>query len=368
VEKGIKRMSATIYDAAAGSKQAADALAAIGLSAQQLQGMSPEDQFTAIMEGLAGIDDASQRAAVAQKLLGRAGTELLPMVNNLEEARERARELGLVMSDEAAQKAADFSDALNEIKSAAKGVALAIGESLAETMTTVLDFGTSMITNWKETWNLVKNSALFSLSEVWEGMKHGLTVAAPAYLNWFGENWFNLWTDYSNFVLTVISNMAKGIGDIFSRIWEFITSGFEGGFGDLFSDIGEIAGRDLLEGFEATTQSLPDIPERQLKPYQQALQKEMEKSATIIAEGAAKRRQMTAGGGDAGGDITGTASEAAAAMAKVSVSAAGGFSVGAGQFAGNESIKIQQEQLNYLEMIANNTGQINNPGGPAFGS
>ena len=122
VEKAIKRMSVTLLDAGRGSKESADALASIGLSAAKLKGLSPELQFEAMMRGLRGVASATERAALAQKLFGRAGTTLLPMINDMKALRVQAQKLGLVMSQEGVQAAADITDAINTVKNAWKGM------------------------------------------------------------------------------------------------------------------------------------------------------------------------------------------------------------------------------------------------------
>jgi len=122
VEKAIRRMAVSILDATNGSKMARDAFNDIGISVGELARLSPEDQFTAIMKALDGVENASKRAAIAQKIFGRSGAELLPMVGNMEELRWQAEQLGLTLSEEGAQAAADITDAINTVKSAWKGL------------------------------------------------------------------------------------------------------------------------------------------------------------------------------------------------------------------------------------------------------
>ena len=142
IEKAAKRMSVSILDASRGSKDAADSLDAIGLSAKQLEGLSPEQQFDMMAKGLAGVQDSSKRAALAQKLFGRAGTELLPLFTQGEKGmaalRQQAEELGVVMSGESAASAADFKDALNEGKSALQGLAFGFAKEVIPAITDFL--------------------------------------------------------------------------------------------------------------------------------------------------------------------------------------------------------------------------------------
>ena len=53
---------------------------ALGLSAEQFKGLSPEQQFQLVANALGGVEDASTRAALAQDVFGKAGTSLTPVV------------------------------------------------------------------------------------------------------------------------------------------------------------------------------------------------------------------------------------------------------------------------------------------------
>jgi len=99
VEKGAKRMASTILDAQMGLSTAVDAFDALGIKADELKGKSPEEQFQIMANALAGVEDASTKAALAQDVFGRAGTELLPLFNAGEKGmaalRDQAKSLGI---------------------------------------------------------------------------------------------------------------------------------------------------------------------------------------------------------------------------------------------------------------------------------
>jgi len=125
LETGIKRMASTIYDAGQGMGTATDALGSLGLSYEQLSGLSPEEQFVTIAGALADVEDATTRAALAQDLFGRSGTDMLPMLadgsEGLAAMRQEAHELGIVFDQEAADAAAQFNDDLDRLKKAFGG-------------------------------------------------------------------------------------------------------------------------------------------------------------------------------------------------------------------------------------------------------
>jgi hypothetical protein len=134
VEKAVRKMQKAIADAASGGKAGEEALAAIGLTAADLIGLSPEHQFDLVAEKMGKIADPTMRAAAALTLFGKSGTALLPMIADLEALRTRARELGLVIGKEDAAAADALGDALGDLKltifSAGNGLSAALAPAL----------------------------------------------------------------------------------------------------------------------------------------------------------------------------------------------------------------------------------------------
>ena len=101
---------------ASDSEDIANAFSAIGLSQQQLMGMSAEEQFDAVIRGLQGISDEGERTRLAMELLGKSGQELGPLLNTTAEDTQKLKDdvyaLGGVMSNEAVKASADYKDSL----------------------------------------------------------------------------------------------------------------------------------------------------------------------------------------------------------------------------------------------------------------
>ncbi len=150
VEKAVRTMQRTIVAAVNGSDQAATALDRIGLSAEALAGLKPEQQFAAIATALARIEDPTQRAAAAMGVLGKSGTTLLPMVGDLAALRAEARRLGVVMSGGQAKLADDLGDAFDRVKASLQGVANAVGTALAPVLLDLAAKVTGFLVGFRE--------------------------------------------------------------------------------------------------------------------------------------------------------------------------------------------------------------------------
>lgn len=134
VEKGMRKLSKTVVDAAGGSETAAEALEAVGLSAKDLQGMNPDQQFLAMAAAISRIADPGEKAAAAMAIFGEEGAQLVPMLNEgasgIMKLMTRAEELGVVMGADQAKAAAEFDDAWNDTKAVLSAVVNQIGAAV----------------------------------------------------------------------------------------------------------------------------------------------------------------------------------------------------------------------------------------------
>lgn len=102
-----------------------EAFQALGISEQEVANLSKEDLFSRVIEGLQGMEEGTQRTAIASALLGRGATELGALLNtsaeDTQKMRDRVHELGGVMSDEAVKAAAAYQDQLQDMNTAIDG-------------------------------------------------------------------------------------------------------------------------------------------------------------------------------------------------------------------------------------------------------
>ena len=102
-----------------------DAFKALGITESELANLSKEGLFDRVISGLQGMEEGTQRTAIASALLGRGATELGALLNTsaeeTEAMRKRVHELGGVMSDEAVKAAAAYQDQLQDMNTAIDG-------------------------------------------------------------------------------------------------------------------------------------------------------------------------------------------------------------------------------------------------------
>jgi hypothetical protein len=107
LEMGLQRMTRRVAEAAQGSGEAKDAIRQLGLDAQQLAQLSPDQQFKQIAEAMSGVSSQGERVRLAFKLFDSEGVNL---VNTLA--------LGAEGLNEVQQELVDFGGALTRVDAA----------------------------------------------------------------------------------------------------------------------------------------------------------------------------------------------------------------------------------------------------------
>lgn len=138
ITSGIGKFAKTVGSAADGSAEAARSLKQLGIEPQaalnDLDGTLAK-VFKRIGDAKPGVD----RITMAQKAFGKAGADLIPMMEqvgfNLDEFREKAKALGVTIDDEAAAKADEFGDQMDLLKAQLAGVGRTIGTELMPVFT-----------------------------------------------------------------------------------------------------------------------------------------------------------------------------------------------------------------------------------------
>ena len=123
---GFKTLTNQIDSAKKGSKEAQERFAKLGISMDDINKLSREELFTKAIMGMQGLADNTDRAALANQLFGRSGMELAPLFNataeSTEALKQKAHDLGFVMSDEAVSATVKYTDSLDTLKRTFQGV------------------------------------------------------------------------------------------------------------------------------------------------------------------------------------------------------------------------------------------------------
>lgn len=172
----FKKLATSVQN---GSKDQIAAYQQLGLSMADLQGMSTEDVFTSVITALQGMEEGTERTALATQLLGKGATELGPLLNTSAEDTQSmidaVNDLGGVMSDDAVKNAAAFQDQLQDLQTAFSGVKNGIMGELLPSFTSIMGGLTGLITG--------SNDAGAQLSAGVSGLVSQITTALPGVIS-----------------------------------------------------------------------------------------------------------------------------------------------------------------------------------------
>ena len=141
--KAFVKVRAGVADVATGATSiASTALQKLNLDFNSFNGS--EEQFYAIVDALASMEDKTQMVAIANDVFGeKLANNILPLIYAGTDAVNaycaEYEELG-ALSDEQVNALAEFDNVLNKIKTQLSNVALQIGSSLLPIMQTLADF------------------------------------------------------------------------------------------------------------------------------------------------------------------------------------------------------------------------------------
>ena len=152
-QSGITKLTSSI---SSGDKKASEALDALGLSMEELQGMKPEEQFAAVVSALQKIDDVGLKNDLASTLFGAGGAKNLGTLltstgEDVDALAQEAHALNLVMSEETLSAAADYKEAQETVQGALQGLKNELAEGIMPVITSVNNALTSLISDidWK---------------------------------------------------------------------------------------------------------------------------------------------------------------------------------------------------------------------------
>lgn len=232
LENGMKKLNNTVDDAVSGSASATDKFKRLGISIEDLQGKSREEVFEMTVKGLQGIADEGEKAAIANDLLGTSSVELGALLNQTAEStdalKNKASELGLVMSDESVDAAVNYTDAMDNLTRSFTGVKNNITSQLLPGFTMILDGLTGLITGQEGAAEQLKEGAketvnqiaviLPQILDVVTGLISAIAEVAPdlilALISGILDNLPTLIDAATNIIMTIVGGLIEALPQI----------------------------------------------------------------------------------------------------------------------------------------------------------
>ena len=129
MQSGLKTMVNRMQESVKGSGTGAKALKELGISATDNKGQLKKQEvvFGEIVKKMQEMPAGAEKSKLAFNLLGKAGLELMPLLNSaagsVDELRENAHKMGIIFSDEAVDAGVLYGDTMDDLKKTLGAVA-----------------------------------------------------------------------------------------------------------------------------------------------------------------------------------------------------------------------------------------------------
>ena len=136
LKAGLKTLTSVMDTTKAGTSKTKTALEELGVAATDSNGNFRENEevMWEAFEALSKLENQTEKERLAVELFGKAGSELMPMLNGTTEGiqamRQQAHDLGLVMTDEAIDGAVKYTDTMDQLQRSFKAAKTSLGTAV----------------------------------------------------------------------------------------------------------------------------------------------------------------------------------------------------------------------------------------------
>lgn len=215
----ISALKAPMKNLANLAVKGSDAFGKLGISQEEVASMSQEELFSRVITELQGMEEGTERAALAQDLLGKSAQDLAPLLNTSAEdtqaMKDRVHELGGVMSDDAVKAAAGYQDSLQDLQTAMTGLKNGMTAELMPGITQVMDGLTAIFSGDSE-------GGIQMISDGVHNIVDTITEELPKFLELGKEILTSILTAITDNLPELLGSAAEIIGELIAGLIEAI--------------------------------------------------------------------------------------------------------------------------------------------------
>jgi hypothetical protein len=131
VSVAIKTLSHNLVPADEGAAVTQAMLSKLGVSSYEILRLAPQEQFKRIAEAINQIPNPAEKSAAAMQIFGKSGSNLLPMISDIDNLTKRANELGIVLDGKLVNSGNNLRNTLGDLSKQFKTILQLIGASIA---------------------------------------------------------------------------------------------------------------------------------------------------------------------------------------------------------------------------------------------
>lgn len=187
---GMKTLVSNMDSANSGNATAIENFKKLGISVTDSNGKlkSQEQMLNETVTAFQKMEDGTEKSRLATELFGKQGQNLMPLLNGeagaVDDLKQKAQDLGMVMSDEAVTATVNYTDAMDALNRTVDGTKNKIMAELMPGMTGVIEGLTGMLAGTEGADQQLKTGINDILSSVQE-MLPGLMSMVQTFLSAF---------------------------------------------------------------------------------------------------------------------------------------------------------------------------------------
>src|SRR5690606_3647300 len=243
LQMGMKTLVSQVDQADKGVGKGADNFARLGISVRDTTGnlKDQETLFNEVMVDLQNMEDGTEKARLANELLGRSGSELMPLLNgaagSIDAMKQQARDLGLVISDDAVDAGVLFTDTMDQLKRSFSAMSTGIGASVFPIVQQFAEFIIANMPMIQEVLGNVMNSLGDAGSAVLPVLMDLIQNALPPMIDLFSQIASDMLPPVITLFTDILQAVLQPLVELFAGIVETVLPPFVELFTIVINDI-----------------------------------------------------------------------------------------------------------------------------------
>ena len=147
LEQAIKKLNKAIAEAQNGNKTPYEAFRRLRIdpNSMQFRNMDAGAQFELVARRLNEVQSQAEKTRLAMALFEEGGVMLLPMLGDIDKLKQKAKELGIIMTREQADASAALLDSWTNVKYQLSSIFMSLGEAIAPALKQVATWMSKMV-------------------------------------------------------------------------------------------------------------------------------------------------------------------------------------------------------------------------------
>lgn len=227
LQMGFKTMVNAVDQAIDGTGKGAESFERLGISVHDANGQVKDQEtiFNEAVIALQGMEEGTEKAKLANDLFGRSGAEMMPLLNgavgSVEEMKQKAHELGLVLDDETIDAGVVFTDTMDQAQRSLSTIVTKVGAEVMPIIQTMLEWVIANMPTIQSVMSTVFGFIGGAVNTVISGFQDYLLPAFQTFYDWIQGN-MPVIKQFISDTFKKAKEMIDGAKDAFLTITEFI--------------------------------------------------------------------------------------------------------------------------------------------------